>query len=732
MKKYLILLIILTSAFVFSNDINLNHLNFLKDNFKINGNNYTGYWIYADKNGNSYVHKDASGEGVTCVDDVARVAVLYTDLYKENQEISYRENAKESLDFVLAMQDSDGDFYNFIYNSGEINTLGITSRKSASWWTARAFWAVSNSIFMFEGDYRNKLLSSAKKAESVLSRQLDKNGLINGYSDVSSVYLLGLTEFYNITGDTDILKTAQKIADGLISKQMQSGLFTGAYNESKSDFLWHSWGSRQAEALIQLYKITGEEKYIDSVKLYADNVFNLVLSVGPLYEAGEYIKLYEQIAYGSETYISAASKLYEITKEEKYAYYTVFLYSFFEGNNIPNIKMYGKNGEGFDGLHSIYANKNSGAESTISYIISQIRLKKIPEKYLQYKDVIFSGYSGVKIMEAEKMNSGIYSFSLDTSNNVRIETNSKIVLKNIFENKLTGIYNIYISGNSENKTSVKIYSGSEKSDYLINPGKGFISAGKINTDSEKFTVSLDPEGKLYIDQIILVPENYIFVFEKNGNQYYFDGESVKPGNFEINIKKSESITYNVNSEDSGIIDISSVNNNNGIVGYSQRKDGNFDNPEGIIGASYSYDALKEKTDNFSVSYDGALLKFYPGEKDNFVAASQILNLNIPINGNNLYIAGSSDHGSYTSKIITEYTDGTTQENTIGFSDWCQSPQYGEDILIQFEYRYNNLGIQENIGPKIFVNKIKLIHSEKISKIYFTSQPTMHIFALTIK
>ena len=51
-------------------EIDLSHLEFLRDEFDIEGSVEMGYWIYADRQPDgSYRHAQASGEGVTCVDD---------------------------------------------------------------------------------------------------------------------------------------------------------------------------------------------------------------------------------------------------------------------------------------------------------------------------------------------------------------------------------------------------------------------------------------------------------------------------------------------------------------------------------------------------------------------------------------------------------------------------------------------------------------------------------------
>lgn len=721
-------------VFSFSVDLNLNHLDFLRDKFLIEDEEFYGYWIYADNIGNNYIKKGVSEEGVSCVDDVARVAIVYSELYKiENDEL-YKMRVKEALDFVLAFQDIDGDFYNFVFDDGSINKLGVTSRKSGSWWAARAYWAISNCLYMFDGDYKNILIKSAKSVEKILENNLNEFGLINGYSDISSIFLLGLTEFYKETNDKQSFDIALRVADGIMSTQFESGVFKGAYNESKDSFLWHSWGSRQAEALIDFYSICKDEKYLNSAIFYADNIFNLILSFGPVYESKDFIKLYEQISYGIETYISTASKLYNITKKDKYGYYTAFLYSFFEGNNNPNLIMYGDNGEGFDGLHSVYVNSNSGAESTISYLLSKIRLFNIPEKYFKFSDVVFSKYSSAKILEAEKLNSGIYSFSMDNKNNVRIEADSKIVLKNNFLKSLKGNYYIYVSGEFNDGSFLKVYSSSNKSEQRLTYDNGFYYGGKLYCDSNKITFSFNSDSKMFIDQILLIPEDYLFVFSRDDLNYFFDGFEVKETDMNTFSNEVKGLSFFIEYEDynnSKLLDLKDVYNNNGIVSYDERKKGNFDNPEGIVGASFSYEEFKKKDKNLVFSFDDSYFKVMNYENDNFVLSSQTFLFKEDLKGNSLYIVGASDHGSYSSDFIIYYDDGLVQKESLRFSDWCQKTFFDESIFLSFDYRYGNTGIQENISNHLFLNKFDL-RNESISKIIFSSKPTMHIFSITIR
>ena len=56
-------------------ELNLNHLEFLRDEFQIENETKIGYWIYAEKYGDKYVHREGKVEGVTGVDEGGRVSV---------------------------------------------------------------------------------------------------------------------------------------------------------------------------------------------------------------------------------------------------------------------------------------------------------------------------------------------------------------------------------------------------------------------------------------------------------------------------------------------------------------------------------------------------------------------------------------------------------------------------------------------------------------------------------
>ncbi|WGS65089.1 hypothetical protein [Marinitoga aeolica] len=728
MKKFIIsILILLTSASMFSIDINLNHLEFLRDTFKIGNKKVIGYWIYADKYGNKYIHKEAPGEGVICVDDVARVAIFYTDLYKLDKKEFYYVRAKEALEFILAMQDYDGDFYNFIFKDGTINKLGITSKKSASWWAARAFWAISNAINVFPDKKLNDyLIKSAKKVKAILINNLDSNYLLNKSTDVTSVFLLGLAKYYYYSKNKKDLSYINLLSNAIIKYQVNDGPYSGVYNEgNKNQFLWHSWGSRQGEALIEAYKITKNEEYLRSVEKYV-RFYDLLLSIGPVYEIRNYIKKYPYLSYGLEAIISTLSKLYSITQKDIYAIKAYLFASFYSGNNHLNFPMLGKNGEGYDGMHSVYINQNAGAESTVSALLALTRLKKLPSKFEKYYYAKTIGGSKAQLLEAEKMDTGIYYFELENRGNIQIKTNEKIALKTFID--FSGEYYIYLIGDIP-YSKIKIYSGKNK----VTTYKKFIP---ITLESGKLTISITPENNefLYLDQILLIPKKYNYII-KVGNKYFSvsDDEikNIEYKETKVEIKNIINIKPDMETlDDYKIVNLNQYFNNDGITTFSKRKEGNFDNPDGVFGAKYPAEEIQKYLKNNILMYDNIPFKIKLEGNDNLVCSGQKIEFN-NIEGKKLYILGSSEHGNYSEKFFIEYSDGNIEEKILNFSDWCQNPIYNEDIAIDTIYRYNGIGIKENLNPKIYLNSFNL-NGKKIKNIYLPKKPTMHIFAITIR
>ena len=85
-------------------------------------------------------------EGLAAVDDAARAAVVFLRDFEHTADQRSKQDALALLSFVTAMEQGDGELVNFIHADGAPNRTAPTSRKSFSYWAARALWAMGEAI----------------------------------------------------------------------------------------------------------------------------------------------------------------------------------------------------------------------------------------------------------------------------------------------------------------------------------------------------------------------------------------------------------------------------------------------------------------------------------------------------------------------------------------------------------------------------------------------------------
>ncbi|MEK9138566.1 MAG: hypothetical protein AAB393_15695, partial [Bacteroidota bacterium] len=124
--------------------VNFSHLEHLTERIPFADDTVSIVHVYANYPDYHWVDAKESGpEGVACVDDAGRAAVVYLRHYELTKDVQSLSQAKELLKFVLNMQAGDGEFYNFIHADRSINKDGKTSFKSFGWWASRGVWCMA-------------------------------------------------------------------------------------------------------------------------------------------------------------------------------------------------------------------------------------------------------------------------------------------------------------------------------------------------------------------------------------------------------------------------------------------------------------------------------------------------------------------------------------------------------------------------------------------------------------
>src|SRR5205823_7735897 len=129
----------------------LRHMHRLTRSFVHDGQRVSYIHVYARPLGPGtetdleFITAQESGfEGIACVDDAARTAILALHLHEETGAPVALRLARDWLRFVIYMQEPDGRFTNFIGDeAGAKNRHGRTSYAGGRWWTARALWALA-------------------------------------------------------------------------------------------------------------------------------------------------------------------------------------------------------------------------------------------------------------------------------------------------------------------------------------------------------------------------------------------------------------------------------------------------------------------------------------------------------------------------------------------------------------------------------------------------------------
>ena len=391
--------------------VNFAHLQHLTQEIVLNAGRVSIVHVYANYPGYEWVEAGDSGEeGIACVDDAARAAVVYLRSYELQHDTSSLTAARSLLRFVMSMQAGDGNFYNFIRSDYSVNRDGKTSFKSFGWWAARGVWAMSLGYRVmrdldaqFAGDLKRCIQLSLPNVEQLLARygrtrniakfQLPEWLLYESGADATTELVLGLIEFYRATDNESVKANIRKLADGLMV--MQDGdMRTFPFGAHRSwETVWHSWGNSQSHVLAYAGRVLRDKKMIASAEKEAKGFYTRLLIHGMLKEwdlaESQKKSVYEQIAYGIRPMTLGLLRLYDATSNKVYLKMAGLAASWLFGNNVLHQSMYDSTtGRCFDGISdSTRLNRNSGAESTIEALYTLLEIERYPlaKKYLNYK-----------------------------------------------------------------------------------------------------------------------------------------------------------------------------------------------------------------------------------------------------------------------------------------------------------------------------------------------------------
>src|SRR5205814_7426017 len=186
-------------------------------------------------------------------DDAARAAVVYLRSYEVTGDPHDRDEALALLSFVTAMEQGDGEFVNFIDARGRPNVTAPSSRKSMSYWSARALWALGEAVRVLAPEHLEQLTAMRPvldRAVARLAREIDAGRLIGGSATATSEALLGLLSLERAEPSPHVASVDARTAELLVPLSVGNATTApwGARLD-RPDATWHAWGARSTEAL---------------------------------------------------------------------------------------------------------------------------------------------------------------------------------------------------------------------------------------------------------------------------------------------------------------------------------------------------------------------------------------------------------------------------------------------------------------------------------------------------
>ncbi len=286
--------------------------------------------------------RDQGFEGVACVDDAARAAIVFLRLQTHGEPDPPRHLARGLLRFVASMQADDGRFANFIVDwEGRKNLDGPTSLLGGPW-SARATHALAVGAVVL-GD--QGMADGARRGLAALDAN-DEN------LDVHAISALAALELWRLT---------RAPADAHKCRALCQTIATGCVDDALRDHAdvanIHLWGHLQETALCEIGSTFGDDSLIEMARRSADAV--LVPALADL--ARNNCQSFEAscVAVGLDA-VARATGLGMYAEAARRAQ------GWFMGANAAERPVYDpRRGVVFDGIDDNRVSENAGAEASI-------------------------------------------------------------------------------------------------------------------------------------------------------------------------------------------------------------------------------------------------------------------------------------------------------------------------------------------------------------------------------
>lgn len=296
----------------------------------------------------SVVAADTGYEGIACLDDTARAALLALGEYERTRHKRALDLARRWLTFVLYMQYPDGSFANFIRNAAGVrNASGPTSQKGGYWWSVRALWALARAY---------RVTGDATYLESFNACTLTP--LVDG--KINALLALAEMEMYSARPSTELRDSIHDHCAVIVGGGSQRYFLDHPSTKRVS-----LWGYHQLHAVALGAALYNERGWLQACRRTVQNLIEPDIRHLIWYNYPARRKR-GVCAYNVSPLVQGLAAMHRVTGAQRYRRLALAASDWFYGRNDANTVMYDPStGMCSDGIERGVASSNHGAESSI-------------------------------------------------------------------------------------------------------------------------------------------------------------------------------------------------------------------------------------------------------------------------------------------------------------------------------------------------------------------------------
>lgn len=294
------------------------------------------------------VAAESGFEGIACVDDTARAALLALEVHERTGSRAALTLAKRWLSFVEYMQYPDGSFANFIRNpAGVRNATGTTSLKGGYWWSVRALRALARAYRITRN---HRYLESYQRC--ILEPLAD--------GKIQAVLTLAELDLYRVEPTDELAATILKR-----SRFIAGPTSHDYFRDQPTTPVVSMWGYHQLHAVASAAQRLNEPELLDACRRTLANLIepDVRAKFWHSFPARERNGV---CAYDVGPIVQGLKAMYDATGRRKYRTLALQSSEWFYGRNEAGVEMYdASRGQCRDGIMDGIASTNCGAESAI-------------------------------------------------------------------------------------------------------------------------------------------------------------------------------------------------------------------------------------------------------------------------------------------------------------------------------------------------------------------------------